>query len=416
MFFNRGEFRPRERDGQKLIAHEIAHTLQQNTVRSVRRSPNPTSERSTDTEFDNDAMTRATSLLTAVGSGRQILSVFFDILQEQPPEQVLTEMSIAFIEGLSDDDVVELLATREGRIVARATIGYASRGAYRVTGSILQVHARVKAENASRFADPSGHAPTVTADFSNDPLVVSGSAPALVSTGRGGVSANGLPTSGDSQFEGVTLASPHVRAPSSRVAHSQERSRAGRLAIEDLETSRVRSHQTTGAYFQSAYGAAGIIGGVLSGNLALTAYSVDMFTTGIESVTSGRPIETRTHAVLREGAGVVTSSETADTIATAIEVGGTLAVGIRMGMSSKGTQTTRSSGGATRIGSRTSETTGSLTNLGSRRAVDNVEMFWSLPEGQGMSGAFDHVVNGSVCPSRWAGFLRPKTISRRSSG
>jgi len=147
------------RDGQKLIAHELAHCLQQDTEHTIRRSPDSSSKRSTDIQLDKDGRTRASSLLAAVGSGAQILSVFFDIHQDEPSEQVLIEMSIAFVEGLSDDDVIELLTTPEGRTVAKATIGYARMGAYRVTGSILQVHARVEGVAAKKIT---------TKDFANN--------------------------------------------------------------------------------------------------------------------------------------------------------------------------------------------------------------------------------------------------------
>jgi len=147
VFFNRGEFRPRMRDGQKLIAHELAHCLQQDTAYTVRRSRDSSRTRMTDVEPKSSGKTRAASLLAAVGSGAHILSVFFDIHQDSPSEQVLIEMSIAFVEGLSDDNVAELLATPEGRTVVRVILRYASMGAYKATGPILLVYDRAKIEN-----------------------------------------------------------------------------------------------------------------------------------------------------------------------------------------------------------------------------------------------------------------------------
>lgn len=157
VFFDRDEYNPHTTVGQRLLAHELTHVLQQgggdpagahaaSESRVLQKAPkNNAAPAPVDSpEVGPRALMNVAELLVAVGPNGKILSVFFDMLTELEGTDELVETAIKFVEAIPNKAVDLLLSTPEGRTVARLMIHYARvRPGYLVTGRILQVEAPV---------------------------------------------------------------------------------------------------------------------------------------------------------------------------------------------------------------------------------------------------------------------------------
>ena len=111
VFFGAGQYRPETAAGQKLIAHELTHTVQQTSDRSPQRDPGRIQRQSSGSQAAKPPITAQTIFPFPKGSrvvlNRLLADTFFGILSSQAPDvaQMLQaiEGQVATVTTATDD-------------------------------------------------------------------------------------------------------------------------------------------------------------------------------------------------------------------------------------------------------------------------------------------------------------------------